>query len=62
MLYFALRDVFISFFNFIKYINYKLLKLLLFYFLKKLIFLSLKLKRDLKEKLYIIISTNYKVI
>ena len=52
MLYFALRDVFISFFNFIKYINYKLLKLLLFYFLKKLIFLSLKLKRDLIKKLY----------
>ena len=52
MLYFALRDVFISFFNFIKYINYKLLKLFLFYFLKKLIKSSLKVKRDLIKMLY----------
>ena len=44
VLYFALRDVFIGFLNFIKYRNYNILKLFYLYFLKKLIFLTLKAK------------------
>ena len=44
VLYFALRDVFIGFLNFIKYRNYNILKLFYFYFLKKLRKSSLKVK------------------
>ena len=44
VLYFALRDVFIGFLKIIKYRNYNILKLFYFYFLKKLIFLTLKVK------------------
>jgi len=44
VLYFALRDIFIGFLNFIKYRNYNILKLFYFYFLKKLIKTTLKVK------------------
>ena len=40
----GMRDIFIGFLNFIKYRNYNILKLFYFYFLKKLIKTSLKVK------------------